>query len=689
MMPGSQFLVIHPGGIEGDIGNDFVIRIIPTITAGTFDLSKLAPSRNNVRAVQQGGVAQATPYYNATILEDLILEEHAAFLRKNISGSESFVEALLLLKVWARQRNSINAPDCLNGFLMSMILAYLTTGAGGQRITMQMTGLQAFRVVIDFIAISGTLEKGIFMQAKSIGNLSPEQKKSLLQCFDIVICDPSGYLNMAFRMSKSGFIELRDEAARTLTYMNTCKDKGFEEVFMTRIDFPAKFDYHARINPMENEHGESSNFCLDKEDWRVYEKEVELLLSKGLGERARLIRVIPRSMPANWNINEGHACLGKIPLLVGILVSNFEKAFRMADVGPSADNKDESVKFRSFWGDKAQLRRFKDGRIAETAVWECEQWEKHLVIKKIMEHIFCRHLSLSSHNFCIVTDQLDFSLMQGGKDQIAYTSNLLDAFDVLSKRLRVLEGLPLNISSVQPLDSAFRHTSVFPPMPHPLAKEKVQQEKSHKLISTCVQPLEVMIQLEGSGKWPIGDIAVEKTKSAFCLKIAESMQKCWGVFPVAAENAVDLLMAGFAFRLRILYEKDKSLLKKQGVFGMPLTGNVPWSKLFPVENDLLLRSQHSSMLNGLQGLHPTYSPTVRLAKRWICSHLFSGFLADEAVELLVAYLFVRPFPFSAPCSRVTGFLRFLRLIAYFDWAMSPLIVDVNGELTLKDRGQIM
>lgn len=680
-------LVIHSGGLEKDIGYDFVIRIIPTVAARTFDLSKLSPSRNNVRAFQKGGSVHATPYYNSSILEDMFLEEHAAFLQKYIGGSKPFVEALLLLKVWARQRNSINAPDCMNGFLMAIILAYLTTGDGGQRVKMQMTGLQAFRVVIDFIAMTGTLEKGIFIQPKSNNNLSLEQKKSLLQSFDFIICDPSGYLNLAFRITKSGLVELRDEAAQTLTYMNTCKDRGFEEVFMTKVDFAAKFDYYARINPVDNEHRKLSNCCLDKENWRAYEKEVESLLCKGLGERARLIRVIPRSVPAKWKIDEGHACLAKIPLLVGILVSNYEKAFRMADVGPSADNKDESVKFRNFWGDKAQLRRFKDGTIAETAVWECEQWEKHLIIKKIMEHIFCRHLSLSSQDFCIIIDQLDFSLMQG--DQIASTSILLDAFDVLSKRLRTLEGLPLIISSVQPLDSAFRQTSVFPPMPHPLASEKVQKEWSQKLIPTCIQPLEVMIQFEGSGKWPIGDLAIEKTKSAFCLKIAESMQKQWGVFTVAAEDAVDLLMGGFAFRLRVLYEKDKSLLKKQGIFGMTLAGNPSWSNAVPLETDFLLRSQHASMLNGLQGLHPTYGPTVRLAKRWICSHLFSGFLAEEAVELLVAYIFVRPFPFNAPRSRMTGFLRFLRVIAYFDWAMAPLIVDVNGELTMKDRGQIM
>lgn len=30
-----------------------------------------------------------------------------------------------------------------------------------------------------------------------------------------------------------------------------------------------------------------------------------------------------------------------------------------------------------------------------------------------------------------------------------------------------------------------------------------------------------MVQLEGSGNWPVDDVAIEKTKSAFILKIGE------------------------------------------------------------------------------------------------------------------------------------------------------------------------
>lgn len=41
-------------------------------------------------------------------------------------------------------------------------------------------------------------------------------------------------------------IQLQDEAASTLQCMDKCRDGGFEETFLTKIDFPAKYDYCVR-----------------------------------------------------------------------------------------------------------------------------------------------------------------------------------------------------------------------------------------------------------------------------------------------------------------------------------------------------------------------------------------------------------------------------------------------------------
>ncbi|MCL7023428.1 hypothetical protein MKW94_008534 [Papaver nudicaule] len=673
-------LVVYPVQ-EGVEIPGFCIRLIPTATS-LFSVPKLNLARSNVRALSKDGMApQATPRYNSSILEDMFLEENAEFVRNTFLGWKELREALVLIKVWARQRTSIHAHDCLNGFLISVILSYLATASGGSRVNKSMKTIQIFRVTLDFIANSKLWDKGLLLQPQNQSKLSKEERKQYQQLFPVLLCDSSSQLNLAFRITKQAFSELRDEAAQTLICIDKYRDGGFEEVFMTKVDFPAKYDYCIRIKADESKEVYASGFCLDEECWRIYEEKVHSLLEKALGDRAKAIRVTWKNSPSQWKIEEGFSDFSTSPLVVGILTSSPEKSFRGVDIGPNAENKVESQKYRKFWGEKAELRRFKDGTIAESTVWECQQWERHLIVKRICEYVLSRHLALPEQKLTCVADQLDFCLLHGGKDSISFHGSLLAAFEVLSKRLRSLKEIPLSVSSVQPLDSAFRSTSVFLPAPHPLAKEKVKGRAPQELPSTCVQPLEVMIQLEGSGNWPMDDVAIEKTKQSFLLQIGESLQKSWGSPCVASEDELNVLMSGYAFRLRILHERGLSLVRKK-------VGNERMRRITSGDTELFIRGQHSSMINGLLGRYPVYGPVVRLAKRWVSAHLFSSFVEEEAVELLVAYLFLRHLPFHAPSSRITGFLRFLRLLSNYDWTFSPLIVDINGDMTSKDEKEI-
>lgn len=657
----------------------FFIRIIPTATS-VFNLSRLNLTRNNVRAFSQDGVTQATPRYNSSIMEDMFLEENAEFVRKLFLEWKSLEEALILLKVWARHRSSIYTHDCLNGYLISVIMSCLTV-SGGNLINKSMNAMQIFRVTLKFIASSNLLEKGLSLQPCGHSNLSKEDMAQYLQLFGVVVCDASGHFNLTFRVTRTAFSELRDEASWTLNGIDKCRDGGFDEIFMTKVDFAAKFDCCLRINLKGNARVCVSDFCLDDECWRICEKDVNSLIQQGLSDRAEFIRVNWRSTPAEWNIDDGFSKFGNEPMLVGIMISAQEKSFRVVDVGPSPENKEEVIEFRKFWGEKAELRRFRDGTIAESTVWECEPWERHLIIKRITEYVLAKHFLLLKEDIVVIVDQLDFCLHLDGKDPLSFSGGLNRAFEVLAKRLRLLEDIPLRISSVQPLDSAFRHTSVLPPEPHPLAYEKGFDRKPPNFTTTCIQPLEVMIQLEGSGNWPLDHVAIEKTKSAFLLKIGESLQDHWGVFCTASEDEVDVLMSGYAFRLRILHERDLNLSRNQA-------GNDKVKGALSIDKELFLRSQHSSMINGLHGRFPTYGPVVRLAKRWVSSHLFSSFLAEEAIELVVAYLFLKSFPFHSPCSRITGFLRFLRLLSNYDWIFCPLVIDINNDFTSKDEKEI-
>ena len=53
---------------------------------------------------------------------------------------------------------------------------------------------------------------------------------------------------VSFFFSSRKTFQLQDEAGLTLSCLDKCKDGGFEELFLTKIDYPAKYDYCMRYN---------------------------------------------------------------------------------------------------------------------------------------------------------------------------------------------------------------------------------------------------------------------------------------------------------------------------------------------------------------------------------------------------------------------------------------------------------
>ena len=57
-----------------------------------------------------------------------------------------------------------------------------------------------------------------------------------------------------------------------------------------------------------------------------------------------------------------------------------------------------------------------------------------------------------------------------------------------------------------------------------------------------------------------------------------------------------------------------------------------------------------------------------MAKRWVASHLLSGLISDEGIELMVAKVYSDGEALlETPGTVMAGFLRFLHLLATHNW----------------------
>jgi U3 small nucleolar RNA-associated protein 22 len=100
------------------------------------------------------------------------------------------------------------------------------------------------------------------------------------------------------------------------------------------------------------------------------------------------------------------------------------------------------------------------------------------------------------------------------------------------------------------------------------------------------------------------------------------------------------------------------------------------------------RPQHHSFIHSMHSRYTVYGPVVRLALKWINTHMLSNHIPVEAVELLVASLWTQSSPLQLPNSVLSGFMRFLVLLCSHDWQQAPLIVDFYNELSSSDIAAI-
>lgn len=139
------YLILKP---KGKLGNHVSLKINLSCEREAYKYHRFSPSRNNLREAwffntdnsESGSdVGPPTPYYNSSVLFDITSSTNNDYLLEILGKGDNLKQAVILLKIWLRQRNIK-----VSGFIVNMFVAYL---AQTKRINNIMSSYQIVRNV--------------------------------------------------------------------------------------------------------------------------------------------------------------------------------------------------------------------------------------------------------------------------------------------------------------------------------------------------------------------------------------------------------------------------------------------------------------------------------------------------------------------------------------------------------------
>ncbi|KAM4049230.1 nucleolar protein 6 [Anomaloglossus baeobatrachus] len=698
-------LLLRPKGEDEKM---VTVRVHVSLTTGMFKWSRFSPGMNNVRTAwylgdknvpdADGSSLPPTPHYNNAVLCDLAMEQHFHHLSSCVSDFPGMKDGISILKVWLRQRQLDKGYGSFNGFVVSMLVAYLLSR---KKINKVMNGHQVLRNTLQFLASTDLTANGITMSAST--DTSLPSIADFHQAFEVVFVDPLGLINLCAEMTAAKYKQIQFEAKESLRVLDDANTNGFLLVLTVPKPFVRSFDhvFHiAQVAKLQKtcQKMKLLNELVDRGGDYVASALPFILsvLEKGLGPRAVLVSHALTQKP-EWDITEEpaqHKDIGTLTLGLMLAADFFTSVL---EKGPAADSP-EAPEFKSFWGDKSELRRFQDASICEAVVWPASSMkDKRSIPELITRHLLQLHADLPELTIHYAGNILDCVLTKQnktgtGEEQMV---SVIQSYDDLSKKLWNLDDLPLTVTAVQGTHPALRYTDVFPPVPvnpdwnyyNTMLDKKVLVPSLDKPCPAYISPVKVICHMEGSGKWPNDKEAIKRVKAAFQVRLAELLKGQHDLQCKPTTTYTDVYKDGYVFRLQVAYHREPQLMKE---FVTPegMVKSRDTEESIQLELETIHLPHLTSTLHGLHQQLPAFGGTSRLAKRWISAQLLADSVSGECVDLLVAYLFLHPVPFTAPSSPQVGFLRFLNLLASYDWKSSPLIVNLNGDLTDADLSEI-
>ncbi|CAD5114336.1 DgyrCDS3474 [Dimorphilus gyrociliatus] len=609
--------------------------------------SRFQPGAINVKPeyFKKSEVEQSTSFYNDNLGLEKFYFESRRQLQEKLKPSDTATKGCILLKIWLRNRflntgfGNFNdhIAECFSVFVLEKEETFLSP-------------LHFFKIAMKHI------NEDFFLKPKALnGEVDEEYKKY----YDVIFLDGFS-INLCSHWHKNTVDRIKYEAKIALSLIDASQgyqSNLIENLFAYEIQPEFVFDqviYIKKCKPIESEISTCCNI------FSAVPKIIQIL-ERAIGRRVK--NIIPYSSPTQpWNILSKRE---ENTLAIGLIL-NLQHSYEILEKGPSADS-NEAKSFRNFWGEKSEMRKFQDTSICEAVVFPADNAaKKRKIITKMIKYILERHLNVVNNDLKILSNSIDSQLTEEekgtGEEELA---SVCSSFDNLCKILRKLsQDLPLPIQAIHGLHPILRMTST----------------------SSTPEIIDIICLLETSGKWPEDINAIKRLKVAYLLELRKKLK----LSNYQVELSIDFLDVTFnnlKFRISVAQTGEITMLK-MNKSNKGLIKFTDTEESIEAQKLMVAKPLFASMIKGLQQEYPVFSLSVRLVKKWLDSQMLSPYFEDEAIELLVAYIFRRKSCYNAPnCSRVT-FLRFLELIASFDWKMSGLIINIDDSLSNSSMEEI-
>lgn len=663
----------------------FSINLIVSFPFGVFDTKKLLPDKNCIRVQSDSEELPPTPYYNSSLVSLMTYDYYLKFLYANKKSAEAFKDACTLGRLWLQQRgfgSSISAGG-FGHFEFAILLAALLNGGGtsGNKILLHgFSSYQLFKGAIKYLA-SMDLSSGYLSFSSELGETNSCKYNADAGFNTPTIFDRSVKLNILWKMTKSSYQALRLQAINTYNLLNDVVYDRFDAILLQKIGVDSlKYDLVYKVTIPEDVY--DSFGALEKISFITFDNYIKhklfVILKNALGDRVTSLEVMNEQTVSNFPLTKRKPSMHhSTKYTIGVEL-NSDECDKLVTKGPNDADEAAAAKFRSFWGSKATLRRFKDGTIQHCVVWHVKEHEP--LVSQIVPFALNTHVHplISQHISCIVSlfnSRLPTPLVAAAASQGVVSTgtfiHLKTSFEDLCKVMYNLD-LPLGVKSLLAASPALRNTSILQPVPFAVSNPDFWND--------------VILQFETSSRWPDEIKALEKTKAAFLIRISEFLNKetAYRTFltkddSIPFNEDVTLLNVltpgGYGFRFRVLSERDE-ILYLRAVANAGTQKAIVQNIYLKFNQKYIGAVKHTRTINILSSSFPYYSPTVRLFKQWLDAHCLLRHFTDELVELIALKPFVDPAPYTVPNSVEKGFLQILNFIANWNWKDEALILDL-------------